>query len=401
MRRSTACRRARRRSGAAARTSSSSHWRTARRAARVGAWAPAPPRLAQAAVPVLAAFDRARLRMLAGVPRPRGRLLDVGAGRGRFVAAARAAGYDATGLEPAPGRVAAATAEHHVALATRGIEEADVAPGSQDAVSLWHALEHVEAPGEATARVASWLRPGAGLLVGVPNLGSLQARIGGERWFHLDVPRHRTHFTVSGLLALLRRHGLTPVAVHHVLAEHNAFGMWQTLVNRVTQSPSYLYHLLKRNARVASADLAVTALALPLAPAEGPSAADHGAQVVGGRPDGAALRDVVDASLHDQDLGGRRAAFQASRDLVRALAEHPAVRKPGVAAEPARHPVLVLALVVELVGSPGAHARIRVPQRRARGDRIPQRRDADGPPRPLDGRRGGLAGRRGGRGLDG
>ena len=256
-----------------------------------GAYAPAPPRLAQAAAPVLAAFDRARLRMLARVAPPPGRLLDVGAGRGRFVAAARAAGYDATGLEPAPGRVAAATAEHHVALATRGIEDADVAPGSQDAVSLWHALEHVEAPAEATARVASWLRPGAGLLVGVPNLGSLQARIGGERWFHLDVPRHRTHFTVSGLLALLRRHGLAPVAVHHVLAEHNAFGMWQTLVNRVTQRPAYLYNLLKRNARVASADLAVTALALPLAPAAAALELAAGAARRGGTVAVAAIRE--------------------------------------------------------------------------------------------------------------
>ena len=125
----------------------------------------------------------------------------------------------------------------------------------------------------------------------MPNLGSLQARIGGERWFHLDVPRHRTHFTVSGLLALLRRHGLTPVAVHHVLAEHNAFGMWQTLVNRVTQSPSYLYHLLKRNARVASADLAVTALALPLAPAAAALELAAGAARRGGTVAVAAIRE--------------------------------------------------------------------------------------------------------------
>jgi hypothetical protein len=134
-------------------------------------------------------------------------------------------------------------------------------------VTLWHVVEHVESPDAATAVVASWLRPGGALLVGVPNLGSLQARVGGERWYHLDVPRHRTHFTVPGLLALLRRAGLEPVSVHHVLAEHNPFGMWQSLVNRATTTPSYLYNLLKRNAAPAPADLAVTLLALPLVPA--------------------------------------------------------------------------------------------------------------------------------------
>jgi SAM-dependent methyltransferase len=232
-----------------------------------GAYAAAPPRLARAAAPVLHAFDRARLRLLARVAPPPGRLLDVGAGRGRFVAAARTAGYDASGLEPSAGRARAAEHEHGVRLAPGGIEEADVGAGSLDAVTLWHVLEHVEAPGPPLARIAGWLRPGGALLVGVPNLGSLQARAGGRRWYHLDLPRHRTHFTVPGLLALLRRAGLEPVSVHHVLAEHNAFGMWQSLVNRATTTPSYLYNLLKRNANPAPADLAVSLLALPLVPA--------------------------------------------------------------------------------------------------------------------------------------
>jgi SAM-dependent methyltransferase len=232
-----------------------------------GAYGAAPPRLARRAAPVLDAFDRARLRMLAPVAPAPGRLLDVGAGRGRFVAAARAAGYDAGGLEPSAGRVDAAAREHGVELVRSGIEDADVAAGSLDALTVWHVLEHVEAPAAAAAHLARWLRPGGALLVGVPNLGSLQARLGGERWYHLDLPRHRTHFTLPGLLALLRRAGLEPVTVHHVLAEHNPFGMWQSLVNRATTTPSYLYNLLKRNAGPAPADLAVTLLALPLAPA--------------------------------------------------------------------------------------------------------------------------------------
>ncbi|MDQ6691296.1 MAG: hypothetical protein M3Z13_00870, partial [Candidatus Dormibacteraeota bacterium] len=48
--------------------------------------------------------------------------------------------------------------------------------------------------------------------------------------------------------------------------EHNPFGMWQSLVNRLTRQPSYLYNLLKRNAPVRSRDLAITIAALPLLP---------------------------------------------------------------------------------------------------------------------------------------
>ncbi len=43
-------------------------------------------------------------------------------------------------------------------------------------------LEHLESPGEALERIAAWLVTGGGLLVGVPNLASLQSRLFGEHW---------------------------------------------------------------------------------------------------------------------------------------------------------------------------------------------------------------------------
>jgi SAM-dependent methyltransferase len=230
-----------------------------------GAYAPGAPRLARVAAPVLRAFDHQRLRMLSGLMPPPAQLLDAGAGRGRFVAGALAAGYLARGIEPARrGVTAAAALGAPVEQAT--IEAATIDPGSLDAVTLWHVLEHLDEPGAALHRLATWLRPAGVLLVGVPNLASLQARIGGERWYHLDVPRHRVHFTPAGLEDLLRAQGFTPVRTHHLLAEHNPFGMWQSLVSRFTAQPSYLYNLLKRNAPARSPDLAITALALPLAP---------------------------------------------------------------------------------------------------------------------------------------
>jgi SAM-dependent methyltransferase len=230
-----------------------------------GAYAPGAPRLSAAVAPLLRMFDRQRLRFVARACPAPARLVDAGAGRGRFVAHARAAGYDAIGLEPSRRGVEAARSRG-IELLEETIETATLPSRSVDAVTLWHVLEHLDEPGPALDRIASWLSPQGVVVVGVPNLGSLQARIGGPRWFHLDLPRHRTHFTVAGLHALLREHALEPVATHHVLAEHNPFGMWQSLVNRVTRAPSYLYNLLKRNASPWSPDLAVTALAAPLLP---------------------------------------------------------------------------------------------------------------------------------------
>jgi SAM-dependent methyltransferase len=229
-----------------------------------GAYATAEPRLGRAVAPLLAAFDRRRLALLRRAVPPPARLLDAGAGRGRFVAAARRAGYDAAGVEPSARGVRAAREAYGIALVAAMIEDAPVAAGSLDAVTLWHVLEHLDAPGAALERIATWLRPGGALLVGVPNLGSVQARVARGRWFHLDLPRHRTHFTVEGLHALLRRCGFEPAETHHVLAEHNPFGMWQSLVPGPT--PAYAYHLLKDNAPPDRLSAAATAAALPLAP---------------------------------------------------------------------------------------------------------------------------------------
>jgi SAM-dependent methyltransferase len=230
-----------------------------------GAYSPGRPRLHRLAQPALRAFDRRRLALLAPLVGPPARLLDVGAGKGRFVAAALAAGYEASGIEPsARGTDAAAEIGAPVTRAT--IDLAAIGAATLDAVTLWHVLEHLDDPAAALRRIAGWLRPGGALLVGVPNYAGVQARIGGGRWYHLDVPRHRVHYTPAGLTMLLRAHDFEPVRATQVLAEHNPFGMWQTIVNRATRDPSYLYNLLKRNAPPRSADLAVTVLALPLAP---------------------------------------------------------------------------------------------------------------------------------------
>jgi SAM-dependent methyltransferase len=198
------------------------------------------------------------------LPPPPARLLDAGAGRGRFVAAARRAGYDVAGVEPSARGLRAAREAYGLELIGEDILSARVAPSSLDAVTLWHVLEHLEDPGAALSRIASWLRPGGVLVVGVPNLASLQASLSGARWFHLDLERHRTHFTPAGLDALLRAHGFAPVRTTHLLLEHNPLGLWLSLVP--TRTPSYLFAFLRGTAPLRLGDLLLSLVALPLLP---------------------------------------------------------------------------------------------------------------------------------------
>lgn len=149
-----------------------------------GAYRAGTPRLYRAALPALRVFDRRRLTLLRRIATPPAKVLDAGAGQGRFVAAARAAGYEAFGIEPAQRGLERAR-QLGVPVAPVTIEAAEIEAGSLDAVVLWHVLEHLADPAGAIERIAGWLRPGGGVLVGVPNVGSLQSRVGGDRWYHL------------------------------------------------------------------------------------------------------------------------------------------------------------------------------------------------------------------------
>ena len=200
-------------------------------------------------------LDRERLRML-GPLRPGARVIEVGAGRGRLVAALRARGHDAVGIEPSRAFSTAARARG-LPVEPLALEKAKYPHESADLVAFWHVLEHLHRPDEAIARAGRWLKGDGRLVIAVPNLGSLQARIGGDRWFHQDVPRHRTLFTVPGLTALLRRLDFAPTRVRHVMIDQNWLGMWLTLLNGLTAGRDVPYRFAKRDLRYRSRAAAV------------------------------------------------------------------------------------------------------------------------------------------------
>jgi len=217
----------------------------------------------RALAPLRALAERDRLRFVERLPAG-ARVLEIGAGDGDLVARMHDLGLDAWGLEPSP--AADQAQAKGIEVVKVAVEQAEVEPASQDAVVLWHSLEHLEDPARALGRVSSWLRPGGMIVVAVPNLDSLQARVGGDRWFHQDVPRHRTHFTPGGATSLLERSGFRVERIRHLLIEQNPLGMWQTMLNRLTVERDFGFRLIKGDLEavpgsIRARDLVVTALA--------------------------------------------------------------------------------------------------------------------------------------------
>jgi SAM-dependent methyltransferase len=150
------------------------------------------------------ALEHGPLRLLR--ERRPGRLLDVGAGRGDLGVVLGEQGWRVTGLEPS--EEACEEARRRGVEMVRGtLADAEGLGRDYDAVVFQHSLEHVAAPGEDLARARELSREGALLLISVPNFGSWQRRAFGSAWFHLDLPRHRSHFTADGLGRLLESTG--------------------------------------------------------------------------------------------------------------------------------------------------------------------------------------------------
>ena len=142
-----------------------------------------------------------------------GRLLDVGSGRGDLGVVLGRRGWDVVGLEPSEQACQVARRRgvktHLGTLETAGPS----LQGGFDAVVFNHSLEHVIEPIEDAEAALSLLRTGGLVIVLAPNFASWQRRRFGAHWFHLDLPRHRSHFSPPGLTQLLARAGFAHVAV--------------------------------------------------------------------------------------------------------------------------------------------------------------------------------------------
>jgi 2-polyprenyl-3-methyl-5-hydroxy-6-metoxy-1,4-benzoquinol methylase len=141
-----------------------------------------------------------------------GSVLDIGCGHGDLGAALLARGWRVTGLDPSAQAVEHARARG-IDARVGTIGELDADAGGFDAVTMLHSLEHVVAPVDDLRRARETLRPGGILVAVMPNYGCWQRRRMGSRWFHLDLPRHRTHFTREALRRAAENAGFEDVQV--------------------------------------------------------------------------------------------------------------------------------------------------------------------------------------------
>jgi len=137
----------------------------------------------------------------------KGRLLDVGSGIGSFVSEMQQHGWDITGLEPDDKARSLAKKLYQAELSDTSLFYR-LPPGSFDAITLWHVLEHVHDLPAYISQLKNLLKENGRLFIAVPNYTSKDAAFYKEYWAAYDVPRHLYHFSPKAMQTLAGKNDL-------------------------------------------------------------------------------------------------------------------------------------------------------------------------------------------------
>lgn len=197
---------------------------------------------------VIELIQSRRRRRVERFVRP-GRLLDIGSGDGSFVHHMARHGWDATGLDFSPSALEFASRSRNGGRFLQGtLEDYDAPPGRLDLITMWQVLEHIGEPRPLLSRCHDLLARGGLLVVAVPNIEGLSARLTGERWWGLDVPRHLVHWTPGTLRRALEQAGFGVVRIRHRSLQYDPYALLHSSLDWVFTRRHFLSELAKRHA---------------------------------------------------------------------------------------------------------------------------------------------------------
>ncbi|MAP55667.1 class I SAM-dependent methyltransferase [Altibacter sp.] len=141
---------------------------------------------------------RKKVSLICSIQENKGHVLDIGAGTGDFLKAAKDKGWSVTGVEP--NETARALSQKKDIELLKNLEA--VTEKQFDVVTLWHVLEHLPDLETTVTKIESLVAPGGYLIIAVPNYRSYDAKYYGSFWAAYDTPRHLWHFSRDAMKML-------------------------------------------------------------------------------------------------------------------------------------------------------------------------------------------------------
>ncbi|MBC5839332.1 class I SAM-dependent methyltransferase [Flavobacterium muglaense] len=150
-----------------------------------------------------------KLDLINSLQPAKGRILDIGAGTGDFLAVAKDNDWSTVGLEP--------SAKARDIAIRKGVsfvdDTAQLEKQSFDVITMWHVLEHVPDLEAQVKELKRLLKPTGSLIVAVPNFKSFDANYYQSFWAAYDVPIHFWHFSKKAIKAVFEKEQIELVKV--------------------------------------------------------------------------------------------------------------------------------------------------------------------------------------------
>lgn len=170
-----------------------------------------------------------------------GRLLEIGPAFGVFALQAKNAGFKVQTIEQDEDCCKILSDLLAIpAVRSDRPDQAILALGTQEAIALWHVIEHLPNPWTVIESAAKMLSANGYLFIAAPNPQSFQYRLMKKYWPHLDAPRHAYLLPINALQKYAESVGLE--LVHQSTSdsyarEMNRFGWQRIMMNNVPTFP--------------------------------------------------------------------------------------------------------------------------------------------------------------------
>jgi SAM-dependent methyltransferase len=143
-----------------------------------------------------------RVRDILAFRKPPAAAIDFGCGRGELSIALSQRGFRCVGVDMKPRLIEHLQRDFPSVEWRCATTEALVESDARfDVLTLYHVLEHISDPRAALAQVKKLAKPGALIVIEVPNVGGLEARWKGPRWHYYKVD-HVCYFRAHDLQRL-------------------------------------------------------------------------------------------------------------------------------------------------------------------------------------------------------
>jgi SAM-dependent methyltransferase len=180
---------------------------------------------------LLRLFDRWRARAVVrktGISS--GKVLDVGAGDGKFLYFMRELGFEPRGTTTSRRSARAAKELFSLDLDLSERLDGQLSAGPFDLLTYWHVLEHLE---DSPSHERLWpvlVKPGGFIVIEVPNIRSLGARLRYTAWLGSDDKHHINHQPPERIIGTLRHLGFDPVRVETFSGKFSYVYLWSALL---------------------------------------------------------------------------------------------------------------------------------------------------------------------------